>query len=33
MSCVRLWPGVLKNKDDWAGPMCHVTDCGWCTKE
>ena len=19
--------GVLENKDEWAGPMCHVSDC------
>ena len=29
MSCDRLWLGVLENKDEWAGPMCHVSDCGW----
>ena len=29
MSCVRSWLGVLENKYDWAGPMCHVSDCGW----
>ena len=29
MSCVRLCLGVLENKDEWAWPMCHVSDCGW----